>query len=551
MTQQLARLGVFARAAIFAAAGAALFANGAVAEPNAVANVPLFPAGDGSSESLSFDRNGRYAVFLSFAQNLVAGQSTFGLRNVYLFDRATGAVRLVSHAANEPLRGAEDGASNFSAPQISADGKWVAFTSTSTDLVAGQDDTNGANDVFLWSRETGTTVLVSHRADSATGAGQNQSKLSGFLSSISADGRYVAYSSRATDLVAGQVTNTHSQVYLFDRIADVSRLISHAASGLLVSAGGAAEFPSFSRGRAISGDGRFVVFTSLATDHVSGVSDTNNASDVYLWDRDAPLATSLRLLSRRAGNPLGAGNQVSDNSSISADGKFVVMTSRATNLEGVSSDTNNAIDIFRYDPAGNVLQLISHRATGGTTVTANAESTAPMISGGGDQVAFESIASNLALQQDDSNATRDIFLWRNGESVLVSHVPESALRTGNGTSQFARIGLGGGVSFMSFATNLVAGVADSNGSGDTFLKPRGSATVSLLSHVPSEDATGDSAAIPAEVVLEGALATFSSNALNLIDTPISSEGNLYYHGGLLMADGFETGDLSAWSQQVP
>ena len=104
---------------------------------------------------------------------------------------------------------------------------------------------------------------------------------------------------------------------------------------------------------------------------------------------------------------------------------------------------------------------------------------------------------------------------------------------------------------MSFATNLVAGVADSNGAGDTFLKPRGSATDSLLSHVPSEDATGELAAIPTEVVLEGALATFSSNSLNLIDTPISSEGNLYYHGSLLMADGFETGDLTAWSQHVP
>jgi hypothetical protein len=113
-----------------------------------------------------------------------------------------------------------------------------------------------------------------------------------------------------------------------------------------------------------------------------------------------------------------------------------------------------------------------------------------VISGDGDQVAFESIASNLALQQDDSNGVQDVFLWRSGASLLVSHVPESVFRTGNGTSRSARIGLDGGV----------------------------------------------------EVLLGGSLATFQSAALNLIDTPINGGTNIYFHGGLVMADGFESGD---------
>jgi Tol biopolymer transport system component len=551
MIQELARFAAHARAAFLAASCAALFAAAvAVAEPNAVATVPLSSTGNGSSGDPRFDRNGRFAVFHSSAENLVAGQSTSGQRNVFLFDRSTGEVSLVSHAADDPLRGGNAGVPSSMAPQISADGKWVAFVSSSTDLVSGQDDTNGTNDVFLWSRETGTTRLVSHRAGSPTGTAPNQSTLPALQTSISADGRYLAFSSSATELIAGQVANGHPQIYLYDRNADQIRLISHASSGIAVSGGSRSEFPSDSLGGAISGDGRFVVFTTLATDLVTGVTDTNNTSDVYLWDRDATLVNSLRLLSRRAGNPLGSGNSPSGTPAISADGKFVVLTSRANNLEGVTSDTNTVEDVFRYDRAGDSLRLVSHR-TGATTITANAESSLPVISGGGDQVAFQSIASNLVVQQDDSNGVPDVFLWRNGESLLVSRVPESVFRTGNGTSRAARIGLDGGVAFDSFATNLVAGVADSNGGSDVFLKPRLGAAVSLVSHVPSENATGDRTAAPVEVLFGGALATFESAALNLIDGPINGGTNLFVHGSLLMADGFESGDFSAWSQQVP
>lgn len=553
MVQQLARLCRAGRAAFAATACAALFAAAvALAESNAAVTAPVTSNSGGPSFSLRFDRNGRYAVFTSFAENLVPGQQSIpGQTNAFLYDRLTAEVTLISHAADDPLRGANVGVCSTQAPQISADGKWVAFCSASTDLIEGQDDNLGSDDIFLWSRETGDLLLASHRATSPTGSGLSPSALPVFQSSLSADGRYLAFVSTAPNLIAGQVINNHAQIYVFDRVSGVVRLVSHASTGVLNSAGNRSDLTANSGGSAISADGRFLVFISLATDLVAGVTDTNGNFDVYLWDRDASLASSLRLLSRRAGAPLETGNAVSTVPAISADGKFVTFTSNASNLEGISSDTNNNSDVFRYDRVNDQVQLVSHRATGATTVTANAASNFPVISAAGDQVAFESTASNLAVQQDDSNGVQDVFVWRNGASFLVSHRPDLTNRAGNGTSRRPRIGQEGGVAFTSLATDLAAGVSDANSAEDAFLLPRGAGEVLLLSHVSSELATGDRQALSSEVLMGGALATFESAARNLIDTPINGGNNLYFHGTLLMADGFESGDFSAWSQQVP
>jgi Tol biopolymer transport system component len=534
--------------AVYTALFAALFAvSAAIAEPNTAITVPLVTEGNGASNELSFDRNGRYAVFASEAQNLVPGQDTGGLRNVFLYDRIGGSVQLVSHVPNAVTTGGNGGIEGGVAPQISADGNWVVFTSAASNLVENQVDSNGVLDVFLWSRDNEETILVSRQANSSTIAGNAASSTDGRQVTLSDDGRYVVYVSSATNLVAGQTTNAFTQLYQFDRDQETTVLVSHAASSFLVSGGNRSELGTLI-GRAMSGNGQFVVFDSLATDLASGIVDQNGNFDVYLWNRDAALGGSLRLLSRIASTPLRTGNALSQNALISADGKFVVFLSLATDLQGVTADTNGGRDVFRHDRANNLLELVSRRATGATT-TANGASGSPTISAGGDQIAYHSTATNLSLLQNDDNGVEDVFLWRGGLNFLVSHIAESDFIAANGPSLQPRIGPEGGVGFTSLASNLVAGVADPDGN-DAFYRSRLGAEVFLVSHLPSETTTGNNDSTVAQVLFGGSFVAFESLARDLVDGPINGGINLFHHGGLIMADGFESGNFTAWSQVV-
>lgn len=551
MIHQVVHLCGATRAAIASALFGVLFiAAVGLAEPNVAATAPTTSGTAAGSTDLRFDRNGRFGVFVSAAQNLIPGQSTGGRRQVYLFDGTTGLLRLVSHLPGNPLTGGSGDATLGTAPQISADGKWVAFSSAATDLVSGQIDTNGGDDVFLWSRESDEMLLVSRRLQAPAVAGALPSSLAIDQSTLSADGRFLAFTTASIDMIAGQTATSHPQVLLFDRVTGNQQLVSHATAGAATSPNERSEFNGSASGQAISNDGRFVTFASLATDLVPGVTDTNGNFDVFLFDRDAPLASSLRLLSRRAGAPLTAATGFSHIPSISANGEFVVFISQATNLEGVSSDTNGGADVFRYDRLADQLELVSHRG-GNTTTTGNGGSIFPAISGGGDRVVFESAATNLVLLQQDGNGGKDIFAWTGGPLTLISHATQSPLQAGNGASFAARIGLDGGVAFSSNATDLVDGIADSNAGEDAFVQVQGDQALRLLSHVSAENATGDRVSVAREVRLGGALAVFESTARNIVDGPINGSTNLYVHGSLIMADGFETGDFAAWSQHLP
>lgn len=524
-------------------------ATAALGEPNVVVTSPLLSTGNGSSDQLRFDRNGRFAVFLSEAENLVPGQVSGGRRNVFLYDRIGGSVQMVSHLPGVPTTGG-DGDTDITAPaQISADGNWVVFTSAATDLVVGQDDDNASPDVFLWSRNNDSIRLVSRQALTVGTAANGASSTQGPASTISDDGSFVLFASSATNLVAGQTSNAFRQVYQYDRATGKNALVSHASSSFLVSGADRSELATLADGRAVSADGRFAVFHSLATNLAAGVTDANANFDVFLWDRDAGLAASLVLLSRRAGNPLVAGNGASSHAVLSPDGRFAAFTSQASDLEGLSSDTNSALDVFRYDRAANLLELASHRSAGSTTA-ANGASRAPALGAGGD-IAFESAATNLVVLQNDDNGSNDVFLWRGTQVFLVSHAADLPSRTGNGLSFLPVIGPDGGVGFTSEATDLVAGVTDTNGAKDGFYRPRTGTTLFLVSHVPDGTVTGDRDSTVTQLAFGGGLVAFQSQARNLVAAPLNGGTNLFLHGSLLMADGFESGDLTAWSQHFP
>src|SRR5438132_1692287 len=154
---------------------------------------------------------------------------------------------------------------------LSADGRFVAFDSAATDLVAG--DTNGVSDVFVHDRQTGTTERVSVASDGTQG--NNASS----YPALSADGRFVAFDSDATNLVAGD-TNGATDVFVHDRQTGATERVSVTSGGGTQGNGNSGGFFAFP---ALSADGRFVAFQSDATNLVTG--DTNGATDVFVQDR--------------------------------------------------------------------------------------------------------------------------------------------------------------------------------------------------------------------------------------------------------------------------
>jgi Tol biopolymer transport system component len=283
--------------------------------------------GDYESYAAFISADGRYVVFESEATNLVAGD-TNNHRDIFVRDRQTGTTWLVSKSS-----AGVQGDGNSYIASISADGRYVAFVSEATTLVAG--DTNAKADVFVRDRQTGTTTRVSR--NSAGVEGNDGS----FSPSISGDGRYVAFPSDATNLVAGD-TNGVSDIFVRDRNTGTTYLVSRSSAGVQGSAD--SYYPS------LSADGRYVTFDTYASNLVSG--DTNAKRDVFVRDRSA--GTTYRMSRSSAG---AEGDDESLWSSVSEDGRYVTFGSVATTL--VSGDTNAKSDVFLRDRQTGTTTLVS------------------------------------------------------------------------------------------------------------------------------------------------------------------------------------------------
>src|SRR5437762_3224846 len=231
---------------------------------------------------------------------------------------------------------------------LSADGRFVAFDSAATDLVAG--DTNGVSDVFVHDRQTGTTERVSVASDGAQGNGSSGLVTFAFPPALSADGRFVAFVSAATNLVASD-TNGATDVFVHDRQTGTTERVSVASDG--------AESNAASVGAALSADGRFVAFHSAATNLVA--DDTNGTTDVFVHDRQTGMTERVSVASDGT-----QGNNASSYPALSADGRFVAFDSAATDL--VACDTNGTTDVFVHDRQTGTTERASV-ASGGTTTS--------------------------------------------------------------------------------------------------------------------------------------------------------------------------------------
>ena len=346
-----------------------------------VVRVSVGPGGvEGDADSLepAIDDSGRYVSFFSYATNLVPGD-TNGFPDIFVADVVTGTLTRVS-VDSTGVQG--NGGSRY--PASSADGRWVAFESNATNLVAG--DTNGARDVFVHDLQTGTTIRASVGAGGAQGDGESLD------AAISGDGRLVAFESHATNLVAGD-TNLAQDVFVRDLVLGTTVRVSVDSAGV--------QGDLESHNPALSPDGGCVAFDSSATNLVAG--DTNGADDMFRHE----LATGVTIRASVSGG--GAeGNDDSYDASLSSDGRFLVFASWATNL--VPGDTNIAQDIFLRDFATGVTERISVAGVAGQV---QGNSFYPAVSADGRWIAFDSLAPNV-VPVDVNGVVRDAFLRDRG-----------------------------------------------------------------------------------------------------------------------------------------
>jgi len=368
-------------------------------------------------------------------------------------------------------------------PSILADGRFVAFGSNASNLVTG--DLNGVRDVFVHDLQTHTTTRISVSLDGTPENGYSQNP------SLSADGRYVAFHSYASNLVTGD-TNGVADVIVRDLQTYTTTRVSVSSAGL--QGDKASTYP------AISADGRYVAFHAVATTLVPG--DSNGVSDVFIHDLQTHTTTRVSVSS--AGDQ---GDSGSEYPSISSDGRYVAFSSSATNL--VTGDSNEDDDVFVRDLQEGTTFLVSVSSAG---AQGDLDSSHPSISTNGRYVAFHSSATNLVA--GDSNEDDDIFVrdLQEGTTFLVS--VSSAGAQGDRISSYPSISPDGRyVAFHSFATNLVPG--DTNDQSDIFIRDLTEGTTTRVSIAPEGTQTDGNSYNPS-VSSDGTWVAFQSTATNLV-----------------------------------
>ena len=329
--------------------------------------------GNRNSDWPALSADGRFTAFESDAKNLVP-YDTNHVRDIFVRDRVTGETERVSVST-----GGAQANSNSRNTSISADGRYVAFSSRARNLVSG--DTNGQWDVFVHDREMHTTVRVS-----VSSIGDEGDRESG-EPAISADGRFVAYSSEARNLVQGD-NNKDRDIFVHELETGETTRISVASDG--------SEGDRDSDHPAISSTGRHVAFASEARNLVAG--DTNKKEDIFVHDRESGETTRVSISS--AGTQ---GNSDSETPAISAEGHVVAFVSRSSSL--VAGDTNKKADVFVHDRGTKITERVSVRSDGGQ---ARQDSDTPSISAGGRFVAFAS--KDDSLVDGDKNKAKDVFV---------------------------------------------------------------------------------------------------------------------------------------------
>lgn len=421
----------------------ALASGGAAAKATAQRSVEVLPPvvqrlseaadgtlGDGWSGAPSVSADGRYVAFLSSAANLVPGD-TNGYADVFVRDRYTNAIERVSVGDGEQQ---SDQPSEW--PTISADGRYVAFN-TSAHL--STDPFSSATNVFVRDRQAGTTVKVSQpKAGDLIAIGG-----ASWAPSISADGRYVAFTSTATNIVAND-TNAVADVFVRDLVAGTTERASVDNDGN--------QSNGASGGARVSGDGQSVSYDSVATNLVVG--DTNGTRDVFWWGRDNGGVHRVSQTSE------AQGTGVSYASSISSDGRYVAFTSTSDELDGPGGV--GSYGAFRWDLTNFTVERVSIGSSG---QEATWDVYGPVLSSDGSLVAF---VAYDPLVPEDTNQANDFYVRDiDAGTIRLASLTRSGGLANGGAANGAISGDGTTVAFGSDATNMTPD-PDTNATRDVF-----------------------------------------------------------------------------------
>ena len=391
---------------------------------------------DGASSAPAVSTDGRYVAFVSSADNLLGGEPSADpnhLDDVFLVDTQAGAIRLVSKqpGTGVPANGASTGV------DISGDGRYVAFSSDASNLVAS--DTNETSDVFRYDAQTGAIDLASRKG--LTGAQGNKGS---DTPSISKDGSLVAFMSRATNLVNNDSNNT-VDVFVRDVVASTTTRASTDSKGKQ-SNGDAFEAQ-------IAPNGSVVAWSTTATNLVN--SDPSRTRDVYVKVLDSGKTS---IASVRSDEVRGTSDSTLED--LSSSGRYVLMQSYSAL---VKNDTNNTGDVFLRDRTGGTTVRVSRDGS----EQANDQSYGGAISDDGAWVVFQTWSTNLVPGPDGNGLLPDVLQYRvsNGDLTRISADTEGGWLD-HASSSSAMSGDGLRICYVSAATDAVAG--DTNDLDDVF-----------------------------------------------------------------------------------
>ncbi len=419
---------------------------------------------------------------------------------------SAGSTTLISRAAatsgGDPAAGADS-----IRPAISTDGRYVAFQSGADNLSSVDD--NSQKNVFLRDTKTFKTILISR----ASGAGGVAADGDSIAPSISADGRYVAFASKADNLSSADDHGvpTSNDVFVRDLKRNRTILVSRKNGAHGAGASAPAGVQSFAP--AISADGRRVAFTSSADNLAAG--DDNDTLDVFVRDLRKDRTTLVS-----AASDGGVGDDLSSDPAISADGKHVAFDSSAHNL--VATPTSSQ-EVFERDLGAAKTRLIS-RHSGRHGQPGNDSSYAGGASRDGRFVVFDSEATNLSGADGNSD---DSFIrdTKHDRTILLDRAADGTPVSGSAVNPTITPD-GRYVAFEAFGT----GLPGLNGTGQQVEElDRKHGTTRLISRQDAADggAPGDGISGSAAISDNGRRLAFTSDADNLSRIDDNAVNNVF------------------------
>jgi Tol biopolymer transport system component len=481
--------------------------------------------GDGESSSASVSADGRYVAFASTSSLGASG----GVSHIYVRDRQTGLNELISVNSNEvPGSGSFQGSL---APSISDNGRYVVFESSMTNLVPG--DTNAKPDIFIRDRQLGTTERVSVNSNEAQGleGGQVPPEPGGRPAAVSDDGNIVAFHSAFTNMVGGD-TNGKPDIFVRNRQAGTTQRISVDNEGRELGREnpqtGVRSPYQASKFPSISGDGRFVAYQ---TDAVQLTGGAIGMYGVVVRDRQAGTNDLVSVNTNET-----SANATNGFPSISSDGRYVAFQSEATNLNTLAAggDTNGKSDIYLRDRTAGTTERVSvdsneAQATGGSTTIG---STAPSINSDGRLVAFQSDATNLVA--GDTNGKPDIFVRDRTAGTTMRASVTSSGEQAPSTSMGAEIpSMSSNGNVVAFESNAALVASDTNQMKDIFVHelpaaPADTTPPTVTSVSPANKATGVAAATNLSATFSEAMrpASINTNTFTLNQMVTNPDGTI-------------------------